>query len=174
MIRLIIVLLLFVAIKLAMYCGEDISTTEGKPKQILYEVSSKFNGKVKFKWQTCGKSVPTSKYLPIRAGTSTGNTRFEVVRLSRYGWITGKHTSKYKLQNYKMLLYAYVASQSTLFEVTVGIIKSAYPYLKYPKNKTMFIQLNRKIRSIEIDKSKCVINSADGCKFKIQKINDEH
>ena len=73
MIRLIIVvLLLFVALNLAMYCGEDESTTEYQPKQILYKVGFRFNGKVKFKWQTCGKSVPTSKYLPIRAGTRTG------------------------------------------------------------------------------------------------------
>ena len=103
-----------------MRCEEDTSTTEGQLKQILYEVDSRFDGNVGFEWQTCGKSVPTSKYLPIRAGTSTGNTRFEVVPLDMYGRIRriqGKYISKYKIRKYKMLFYVYVAEQSTVFKM---------------------------------------------------------
>ena len=160
MIRLIIVLL-FVAIKLAMRCEENVSMTEGKLKQVLYEVDSKFNGKVGFKWKTCGKSVPTSKYLPIRAGTNTGNTRFEVIELNKHEAISGKDISKYKIQNYRMLFYVYVTGQRTVFKFTVIVTYT----------KKIYMQLNRnKIKSINMSKNACVTKFKNGCKFRIKNV----
>ena len=165
MFRLIIFLLLFVTIKLTMHCGEHTSTTKGQLKRVLYEVDSKFNGKVGFTWQTC-RNVPTSKYLPIRAGTSTDRTRFEVALLNMNGVITGKFISKYEIQIYRMLFYIYVTWQSTVLRLYVEI--------KYT-NK-IYIQVNRnKIKSIDVDKdSRCLTKFKYGCKFKIEKLKSRY
>ena len=45
-----IIILLFMVIKLAMHCEENASTTKGETTWVLYEVDSRFNGKVKFAW----------------------------------------------------------------------------------------------------------------------------
>ena len=113
MIRLILVLL-FVAIKLAMHCEENVSTTGGHIQHILCEANSKFNVKVKFSWQTCGKNVPTSKYLPIRAGTITDNTRFEVVPTNQFGWFTARDILNRPHKNYKMLLYICIRTKHSI------------------------------------------------------------
>ena len=158
MIRLII---LFVTIKLTMHCEENIFTTKGPLHQVLYEVASKFNDVSKFPWQICGKSVPTSKYLPIRAGTSTGNTRFEVLSLSMFEAIKREDRSKYEIQNYKILFYVYVTGQSTVFKFSVLVSYT----------KKIYIQLNRnEIKSTDVDKSACLTKSKDGCKFRIDKL----
>ena len=125
-------------------------------------LDSRFNGNVAFSSQTCGKSVPTSKYLPIRAGTSTGSTRFEVMRLGFEGWIRGSDRSKYKLENYKLLFYAYVAGQITVFTL----------YLSGPDINKIDMQVNRnEIKSINADgDNRCVTNSTDGCELRVKKL----
>ena len=95
MIRLILVLL-FVTIKLTMRCEENESTTKDKLRYVLYEGDSVFIRTSRFKWQTCEKSVPESKYLPIRAGTSIGSKKFEVIALNHIGGITRGNTLKDK------------------------------------------------------------------------------
>ena len=157
-----IILLLFATIKLSIYCGENKYTTAYRIWRVLYEVDSRFNGKVRFKWQTCGKSIPTSKYLPIRAGTSTGNTRFEVVPLDMYGGIGGRYISKYKIQKYKILFYIYVTGKSTVLKIN----------LRTTHNKNIYIQLNRnKIKFIDMEKdSRCLIKSNDGCKCRVDRL----
>ena len=128
-------------------------------KTILYEVDSRFNGKVKFAWQTCGTSVPTSKYLPIRAGTSTGNTRFEVVPLN--GNVQGQDISKYKIPNYKMLFYIYVIERITVLKMIV--------MFKYKNN--ISVQLNHnEIKSINVNEDASMTKSTDGSKLNTVKL----
>ena len=167
MIRSIITLLLFVALKFAMHCEENASTTEGPLKQILYEVSSSFEGNllIKFPWPICGDTVPTSKYLPIRAGTSTGSTRFEVATLTIYGVIRGKDISTYKISNYKMLFYVYVSGLNTLFKL----------YVEVEYTNKISIQLNRQIKSINVtEDSRCVKKSKNKCLFQIDKLKSKY
>ena len=128
------------------------------------EANLKFNGKVKFAWQTCGKNVPTSKYLPIQAGTITGNTRFEVVSINQFGWFTQRDILNRPHKNYKMLLYIYVSGQSTVFELNLEFIFM----------KKLYIQPNRnEINLIDVDKNTCVTNSIDGCKLEIDKFSED-
>ena len=104
MIRLVIVLL-FTIIQSAKKC-EEAFTVKGPLLRVLSQVSLKFKS-VEFKWQTCGESVPTSKYLPIRAGTIIGSRRFEVVPFNRHGWFS-KDMLKYKISNYRIIFYIYL------------------------------------------------------------------
>ena len=128
MIRLIV--LLFTIIHSTKRCEEKVFTTRGQLQQILYEVSVKFRGKVNFVWQMCGKSVPTSKYLPIRAGTSTGNTKFEVVASGRGTWMKGKVISKYSIPNYRMLFYIYVSGENAVVNMVIRTRESQRIYIQ--------------------------------------------
>ena len=64
-----------------------------------------------------------------------------------------------------MLFYVYVTGKSTVFKMMMMV--------RYTKK--ISIQINRNgIKSITMNKSACVTNSTDGCKFKIVKLKPVH
>ena len=100
----ILILLLLLSNVYNLHCSSHLVIDNGNILDVLYRVSRKYKGKIRFPYKKCGK-VPTSDFLPKRAGSQLRDlTFYQVIRLNRKGWTQGTWFSD-KLEVYDIILY---------------------------------------------------------------------